>query len=206
MRITLTAIFVTALLVFAAGRAWAEGPAFDCAKASGSVEELICGDSELAALDRKLDTTYKAATKVIEGFGGEAARKSELSNLRAYQRGWIKGRNDCWKADDIARCTRDEYQMRIAELQAQYALVKGGEPVFFTCNGNLSDEIVATFIPAELPAVRLERGDRTIIALSSASASGARYEGPFGTVFWIKGDEATVEWPQGNTFVCVTRK
>jgi uncharacterized protein len=206
MRIARTAIFLAALSVSSVGKAWAAGPAFDCSKASGSVEELICGNAELAALDQKLDATYKAATKVIEGFGGQAARKNELRNLKVFQRGWIKGRNECWKASDIAQCTRDEYQRRIAELQAQYVLVKGGKPVFFTCDGSPADEIVATFIPAELPAVRLERGDRTIIAIASSSASGAKYEGPFGMVFWTKGDQATVEWPQGNEFKCVIRE
>ncbi len=39
----------------------AEGPAFDCAKAQGEVEQLVCKDEGLAALDRKLDGVYKAA-------------------------------------------------------------------------------------------------------------------------------------------------
>lgn len=29
-------------------------PSFDCAKAEGAVEELVCKDADLAALDRKL--------------------------------------------------------------------------------------------------------------------------------------------------------
>jgi uncharacterized protein len=37
------------------------GLAFDCAKATGEVEKLICTDEGLAALDRKLDGVYKAA-------------------------------------------------------------------------------------------------------------------------------------------------
>lgn len=206
MCITRTTILAVALLAFSAGWAWAEGPAFNCAKASGTVETLICGNSELAALDRKLDTVFKAAAETVEGFGGRTERDSELRNLKAYQRGWIKGRNECWKAGDVAQCTRDQYRTRITELQAQYGLVEGGAPVFFTCNGNPADEIAATFFPAELPAVRLERGDRTVIAIAAVSASGNRYEGPFGVLFWTKGDEATVEWPQGNEFKCVARK
>jgi membrane-bound inhibitor of C-type lysozyme len=41
--------------------AQARGPAFDCAKATGEVEKLVCTDEGLAALDRKLDGVYNAA-------------------------------------------------------------------------------------------------------------------------------------------------
>ena len=53
------ALAASAVLVSAPLRA--EGPAFDCTKAAGEVEELICQDEGLAALDRKLDEVYKAA-------------------------------------------------------------------------------------------------------------------------------------------------
>ncbi|MCK7534414.1 MAG: lysozyme inhibitor LprI family protein [Marinilabiliales bacterium] len=84
-----------ALIVGAAGLpavAWAEGPAFSCAKAQGEVETLICSDASLAALDRKLDGVYKAASAKAKG--------TLATRLREEQRGWIKGRNDCWKAKD----------------------------------------------------------------------------------------------------------
>lgn len=42
-------------------RAQAAGPAFDCAKALGEVETLICKDAGLAVLDRTLDGVSKAA-------------------------------------------------------------------------------------------------------------------------------------------------
>jgi uncharacterized protein len=203
MRTKLAVAFLAAIQFSFSSQAWADGPAFDCSKASGSVEELVCKNEQLADLDRKLDKTFKAALETITRF---ADRDKARRDLKAYQRGWIKDRNDCWKADDPTSCTRDAYKMRIAELQAQYILVEGGKPVFFACNGNPADEIVATFFPAELPAVRLERGDTTVVAIASRSASGARYDGPFGMMFWTKGDEATVEWPQGNEFKCVVRK
>ena len=71
----------------------AQGPTFDCAKAQGEVEQLVCSDPALAALDRKLDQVYKAAA--AKATGKLAAR------LRAEQRGWVKGRNECWKAKGI---------------------------------------------------------------------------------------------------------
>ncbi len=34
------------------------------------------------------------------------------------------------------------------------------------------------------------------------AGSGAQYQGEFGLLFWSKGDEALVHWPQGTTFKC----
>ena len=180
----------------------AEGPAFDCAKASGEIETLICQDADLAALDRELAEVYAASIRKLQGVADE---QDAVKSLKTYQRGWIKGRNDCWKAEDKRRCAEDMYRMRIAELQARYGLVNGNDPVFYVCSGNPADEIVATFYPTDPQAVRLERGDSQIIALQTRAASGARYEADFGILFWEKGGEAQVEWPQGTKFTCNAR-
>lgn len=84
-------------------------PAFDCSKASSTVEEMICADPRLGELDQELTALYKQALKATSG----QAHK----NLKAYQRGWIKGRNDCWKADEIDACVYNEYYLRINELK-----------------------------------------------------------------------------------------
>ncbi|MBN9671563.1 MliC family protein [Labrenzia aggregata] len=163
---------------------------------------LICSNDDLAVLDRQLAGTYANALDELKTVAdGEAA----LKELKAVQRGWVKGRDDCWKAEDELACIRSAYARRIAVLTARYILIPGGAPVFYTCNGNPADEIVATFFQTEPPSARLERGDSTEIVVEGPTGSGARYEGDFGLVFWIKGDEATVEWPQGNSFDCKVR-
>jgi len=179
-----------------------DGPSFDCAAADGSVEEMICTDPELAALDRQLAEVYGQSVAAIEALD---APGNALAELRTYQRGWIKGRNECWKANDQRGCVVAEYEQRIATLQTEWSLVPHGEPVFYTCNDNPADEIVATFYDAALPTVRLERGDTTEVGLQRPAASGARFEAPFGIVFWIKGQEAQVDWPQGTSFNCRVR-
>ncbi len=63
--------------------ALAQGPTFDCAKAQGQVQKLICSDVSLAALDRKLDEVNKAASAKAQG--------KLLTQLRTEQRGWVKG-------------------------------------------------------------------------------------------------------------------
>jgi uncharacterized protein len=186
------------------------GPAFDCSKATGTIEKLICGDPALAALDRTLDGVYKAA---------RAKAKDDMPKiLRAEQRGWVKGRDECWKAKDAQNlmylteswtaaspraCVEGQYQLRITELQVQYQLVPSKKPVFFACNNNPANEVVATFFETEPAAARFERGDSTVIGWQVRTASGAKYEGQ-NLSFWNKGNEATVTW-LGETLKCQAR-
>ena len=166
--------------------ALAEGPSFDCGKVeAGSIEEMICKDDELAALDRKLAEVYAAASK--------KAVNEHPPVLKAEQRGWIKGRNECWKADDKRRCVENEYQQRIAELQAKYRLVPSIGPVFYACDGNPSNEVVATFFQTDPPALIAERGDQVSLMYLQPSGSGTKYQGR-NESFWEHQGEATVTW------------
>lgn len=184
----------------------AQGPAFDCSKASGEVEQLICKDVALAALDRKLDGVYKAAAA--------KAKDGLVSTLRTEQRGWIGGRNECWKAKNadnavyltaswtaasVRECVEAQYRMRIAELQAVWRLVPP-KTVFFACQNNPSNEVVANFFDTDPPTARLERGDRTVTVYGVRAGSGAKYEGQ-NVEFWNKGQEATVSWMNPATGV-----
>ena len=63
-----------AVLFAAATTAQAASPSFNCAKASGSVEELICNDAELAELDRSLTSLYSA----VLGDGGVYSSLADL--------------------------------------------------------------------------------------------------------------------------------
>jgi uncharacterized protein len=189
---------VVAAVLWAAP-ALAQGPTFDCAKAKGSVEELICKEPALAALDRKLDEVYKAAA---------AKAKDQMpAMLRAEQRGWIGGRNECWKAQanapiylteswtvsSVRECVEAQYKLRTAELQAVWQLVTPKPPVLFACQKNQANVIVANFFDTDPPTARLERGDKTVTVYLVKSASGARYEGQ-NVRFWNKGQEASVWW------------
>lgn len=114
------------------------GPSYTCdGVKAGSIEAVICEDQELSALDRKLSGVYATASQ-------KAANEHPLQ-LKAEQRGWLKGRNECWKSDDKRGCILDAYQHRIAELQARYRLIPGLGPVRFMCDGNPANEVVATF-------------------------------------------------------------
>ncbi|MBL8386302.1 MAG: DUF1311 domain-containing protein [Burkholderiales bacterium] len=182
--------------------ALAQGPAFDCAKAKAEAEKLICGDPSLATLDRKLDAVYKAAAAKATG--------KSASQLRSMQRGWVKGRNECWKAngqqtwmtatwtvDTASGCIEAQYRLRISELQSVWRLVSP-KTVFFACQNNPANEVVANFFETDPGTIRLERGDRTVTMWRVGDASAGRYEGRnVGLVHM--GNELKVDWLDTNT-------
>lgn len=172
------------------GTAMAEGPSFDCGKASGSIEEMICNDDGLSALDRKLAGVYAAASKL--------AVNERPPVLKAKQRGWIKGRNDCWKSQRPRSCTESAYRLRIAELQALYRLVPGNGPFWYFCNGSPRDEVVATFFQTNPPTLIAERGDQVALMYLQPSGSGSKYQGQ-NESFWEHHGEAIVVWGYGST-------
>lgn len=187
----------------AAGPLAAQGPAFDCAKASHEIEKLICNDEKLAALDRKMEQTYGAAVAAMKDV---VDRQQAIQRLTATQSGWIGGRNECWKATDKRQCTEDSYGRRIGELTARYMLIHDIKAVAYECGSSPADELYAYFYPSDPPAVRLERGDSIAAGTLVRAGSGSRYEAESGIVFWAKGDGAQVEWPQGTNFTCRVRK
>jgi uncharacterized protein len=159
----------------------AEAPAFSCAKAQGVVETLICSDASLAAHDRKLDAVYKAAST--------QARGKLATLLREEQRGWVKGRNDCWKANGVETwitaawtvntvkgCVDAQYRLRTSELQAVWQLLPP-RTVAYTCQNNPANEVVANFFETDPATIRLVRGDRTKTLWRVGVAGAGQYEG-----------------------------
>jgi len=179
-----------------ADRSWA--PAFDCDKADGMVEEMICADSILAALDVELDEVWQRVLALSQ-------ENPDLDMIRAEQRGWIKGRNECWKSGDVRYCVWTTYKQRIAELQALWRLVPSDGPYFFACDGNPANEVVATFYETDPRVAVTERGDQTVVAYLEPSQSGERYEGR-NVTFWLKGDVALLVWGvDGDLMKCSLR-
>jgi uncharacterized protein len=168
----------------------AEGPSFDCGKVQKeSIEAQICADPALSALDRKLAEAYAAASA--------KAKNEHPPVLKTEQRGWVKGRNDCWKAADKRDCIEQAYRNRIVELQARYRLIEASPATFYTCNGNPSDELSVTFFRTDPPSLIAERGDRSSLMTIQPSGSGTRYQGRNESFAEHQG-EATVVWGYGT--------
>lgn len=184
----------------------ATAPSFNCAKASGQAQQLVCKDAELAQLDREIARLYGLAST-----GPDAKRYPEL---KAMQRGWIKGRDDCWKSDDARRCVRDAYALRIAELRAlpdarrhdaklgEKALAIG--PLPLRCP-TVEGEVVVTFINSDPGAVVLRTAQGSVVLDHLVSASGARYGGKLAGgdyLLWNKGRDYRLELPGAPAAEC----
>lgn len=132
--------------------AWANGPSFDCARAGlSSIETLVCHDPGLSALDRQLASVYRAAVAKAE--------PRQLKWLKAEQRGWVKGRNDCWKADDHAACAQQAYVEQIVSLQARYRLVELVSQDRLVCGASPADEVRLSYFATSPRTLIAERGD-----------------------------------------------
>lgn len=200
IRVEIACLATVLAMPMAAARA--EGPTFNCAKAQGEVEKLICSDPSLAALDRKLDEAYRSASAKAKG--------KLATQLREEQRGWVKGRNDCWKAngqktwitatwtvDSVKGCVDAQYRLRTSELQAVWRLLPP-KTVSYACNNSPANEVVANFFETDPPTIRLERGDRTKTLWRVGAAAAGAYEGQnVGLV--QQGTEAKLSWLDTNT-------
>lgn len=172
------------------GSAMTAGPSYDCEKVeANSIEETICNDDELSGLDRRLSDVYSAASR--------KATNEHPPLLKAEQRGWIKGRNECWKADDQRSCVKYAYQSRIAALEAMYRLIDGSGPVRFICDKNPANEVMVTFFQTEPPTLIAERGDSVSLMYLQRSGSGTKYQGRNET-FWEHQGEASITWGYGT--------
>jgi uncharacterized protein len=179
----------------------AEGPTFDCAKAQGEVEKMICSDAALAALDRQLDGVYKVASAKAKG--------KLATQLREEQRGWVKGRNECWKAntktwitaswtvDTVKDCVDAQYRLRTSELQAVWRLLPP-RAVSYACQSDPANEVVANFFDSDPSTIRLERGDQTKTLWRVGAAGAGQYEGQNVAVVQ-QGGELRVSWLDTNT-------
>lgn len=182
-------IMVASVLLAAGGSALAQGPAFSCDKvAAGSMEALICQDAALSALDRQLAALYAEAS--------QTAASDPYSLLKAEQRGWLKGRDECWKSEDKPACVARSYRQRIVELQAHYHLVASTGPFTWQCDGDPRNEVVTTFFQTEPPSLIAERGDSSALMTLQPSGSGSKYEGR-NESFWEHQGEAAIVWGYG---------
>lgn len=84
-------------------------PSFNCKFAAARAEKLICGDEELAALDRDLNRAYRQLDRVAGPLRQQIA---------AEQNGWRVGERD---ACSDAACVTDAMRQRITVLDSQRA-------------------------------------------------------------------------------------
>lgn len=196
----LTGLTLVTSLAAAAADAGTTTPSFDCAKAGSQAEKLVCSDESLAALDRRLADRYRRLS--------EELRAEESSRLRATQRGWIKGRDDCWKSDDLSACVRDAYHDRLIELQLQDPRLFAPTPVGYDCpeKDPRKPLMVTYFAHFDPPAAVVTYGDDQVRMVLAGEQAGqhTRDYGARGASLRQQGLGMTLDW-YGSAMHCTAR-
>ncbi|MDC7682622.1 MliC family protein [Asticcacaulis sp. BYS171W] len=170
------------------------GPAgFDCKRARAGADTIVCGDINLAALDREMTRLY-----------GLAETQGPADTLHRLQGGWMAKREACVEAGDPTGCLKAAYAGRIHDLRAGYEAARndtGGisQGQDWTCPDGV--KLSATFLNTFDAAVYVTSGDTRIWMPRAVSASGARYEGG-GYELWVKGREASFRRPDAPVTTC----
>jgi uncharacterized protein len=110
-------VIIATLLLTLSSAAFADGPSFDCAKASSYVEKTICGSELLKSLDVALSKNYKSMMVVSSNLPGGA------QDLRQEQKAWIGKRNKC----STEECLVDLYRARVNEI-CDIPMINGAHP------------------------------------------------------------------------------
>ena len=158
-------------------------PSFDCAKAESEAERLVCSDYGLAGLDNRLAEVYAA----------ELAKPGAAKDLAARQRGWVKGRDECWKADDKKLCVEEEYRTRIAELQINSPEAMAASAVEFKCNDDSKPFTMAYYNELDDKPAVITLGNDQAIIFPQPAASGTQY-GRKGITYREHQGKATVDF------------
>jgi len=188
---------ITTLLLAVAGSILtlqAATPSFDCKKASGEAEHLICRDSGLATLDHKMANTYAKARNRFLG--------NEMNRLVSQQRSWIKRRNHCKRSKP---CIVRAYQERITQIQVEGGLLpnSGSDRVTYRCDNGRSVNVVY-YNNTEIPSLYLDTGRLQKLLFRTESGSGVKYRSG-NALFWEHHGEATVNIGKSES-VCREQK
>lgn len=103
-------------------------PSYNCEQKNlSSVEVLICNNSLLAAKDLALHERYKQLTTTVTD-------DAFARYVKVTQRGWIKGRNECWKSEPVDVCVNNEYAARMAKLDTLFRHYHEAPVVKLSCD------------------------------------------------------------------------
>lgn len=112
-----------------------------CEKPKGQVQTLICADPELLSLEARMGETVARAMGVSDRRGQR--------RLASEQKEWAVGRDECWKSDAERACVVDDYQRRIAAIEATWRLAPGQGPAAYACDGAPKTPVVAEVFETE---------------------------------------------------------
>lgn len=203
-RLSAAASLAFGTAVLPAAPAHAAAPSFDCKKAEGQVQELVCGDAQLSALDREVARLFS----LVED---SKAKGTDRKSLMSGQQGWQTARDNCASATEIRGCILSGYLKRITELRGTYPAARSADkkgislgPDNVACQG-MPAPISVVFANTQTPLAYLSWAENPLTMTLGPTGSGARYVATSDdgeTVFWIKGRQAMFTMPDGKTHQC----
>src|SRR5439155_21691642 len=99
---------VVAMVVSAEIFAQGAQPSGDCARAASVVEQTVCSNDALTALDGRLADVYATASN--------AASADQKNRLAADQQRLLNERSACCSSYDHAACIKEHYMQRNADM------------------------------------------------------------------------------------------
>lgn len=165
---------------------------------AAAMEQAVCQDPALSALDREVTRLYRLARTDAPG--------RRLGALDDSQRAWLLRRGDCRNALERPACLRAIHLDRIAGLRLHYPVARDDRgtsrgPVVYDCAGQT---LTATFVTGDPALAHLRwRGGGHALA---QDGSGGAYKGAGGAEMRIQGTEATVALADGSKLDCRERE
>lgn len=149
---------------------------FDCAKATASIEKLICRDSQLAQMDVELMRLYRLALT-------DEHAVPPPDKVVIDQKFWLHARDQCASAPEPKACTIASYAERAHQLRQGSAIVRTKDPdrltegpLAFRCPG-LNALLAATFFTTRPGVVYLKWANTSITLTQVPSETGNEYMG-----------------------------
>ncbi len=157
-------LIITTLLATSQLQAASADNQINCqVKEQGTIDKLICSDPELLKQDQQLAEVYQQALlKAVN-------EKPPL--LKAEQRGWVKGKAECWKEEDKKACASKLYTQRIAGLQARYELVPASKKLLLGCENNPANEVSLRYYQTSPATLIADYGDQISLMYQHADQS-----------------------------------
>ncbi|MCW8275153.1 MliC family protein [Pseudomonas sp. PCH199] len=177
---------------------------FDCARATASIEKLICRDSQLAQMDVELMRLYRLALT-------DEHSVPPPDKVIVDQEFWIHDRNQCASESDPKACTIRSYAERAYQLRKGSAIVRTRDPdritegpMAFRCPG-LNAPLAVTFFTTLPGVVYLQWANASITLSQVPNDSGSRYTGKDyqgNYSFWQNGTVVLFQKPGSGEMTC----
>ena len=193
-------------LLAVTGLAHAAGPSVDCrSPRPGSIDQVVCGSSLLVALDAEATRLQS----LVSASAAAPAAGPSAAAVETDQRERLERRDQCVNGSAPERCALDEYLARIAALRATSDTTRADGrgislgPFAWQCHDG-AGPLAAVFVNSD-PAFLIVRRQNVALTMGRAvSASGARYQGPDGAMFWEHQGEVRFREREGSPEVTCT--